>query len=283
MNFAIFICTHGRPNKQVTYDVLRNAGYTGKIYFVVDDEDDTVNELKHNFSSEDNLDLIQFNKQYYIDTVDKGTNEDQRKCILYAKCFCEDKAKELKLDAFAMADDDMPSFRYRYIENNSLKSQRIHTTFDGIVDGYVDFMIKGDLSAVGFGFAQFYFTGTKSFSPENAEKYRIPYTFVFRNPKHTVNWMSWFGEDIVTAVYHNKIGHKMLAVPFVQQDIVSIGQEDGGMKDVYDGNSSIRLAMQNTMYLPVELKPYFYKGRFMASIKRDHAFPKLVSSSFKKK
>lgn len=275
----VFICTHGRPDKQITLDVLRKAGYTGKIYLVVDDEDITVDRLHENYPD---VEILMFHKQHYVDTVDKGTNEDQRKCILYAKCFCEDKAIELCLDAFAMADDDMPSFRYRYIEDGTLKSQRIHSTFDGIVKSYVEFMLSGDLTAVGFGFAQFYFTGVEAFSAKNTEKYRIPYTFVFRNPKYRVNWMSWFGEDIVTAVYHNKIGHKMLAVPYVQQDIVSIGQEDGGMKDVYDKNSSIRLAMQNTMYLPVELRPYQYKGRFMASIKREHAFPKLISSSFKK-
>ena len=50
---------------------------------------------------------------------------------------------------------------------------------------------------------------------------------------------------------------------------------------VYDNNSSIRLAMQNLIYLPSELKPFLYNGKFMASIKRDNAFPKLVSSRYK--
>jgi hypothetical protein len=54
------------------------------------------------------------------------------------------------------------------------------------------------------------------------------------------------------------------------------------MKDTYDGNASIELAMQNVMYLPAEIKPFLYKGKFMAAVKRENAFPKIVSGSFKK-
>ncbi|EFN6257501.1 hypothetical protein FVI12_21595 [Escherichia coli] len=40
-DFCAFILTHGRPDKVLTYRTLRRAGYTGKIFIVVDDEDKT--------------------------------------------------------------------------------------------------------------------------------------------------------------------------------------------------------------------------------------------------
>ncbi|MEW3551668.1 hypothetical protein MZV21_26770 [Escherichia coli] len=36
-DFCAFILTHGRPDKVLTYRTLRRAGYTGKIFIVVDE------------------------------------------------------------------------------------------------------------------------------------------------------------------------------------------------------------------------------------------------------
>lgn len=278
------ICTHGRPNAQHTYETLRKSGYTGEIYLILDDEDNKLKDYNRFIDEqhEDNLFCSVFNKQKYIDKSDTGTNENQRKCILYAKNYCEDFARELKLQAFIIADDDILKFRFRYIEDGKLKSQNITHSMDDVIESYIKTMLDCDMTATGFGFTQFYFTGVNSFSVENVVKYRVPYNFVFRNPNHRVDWMSWFGEDIITAVYYGRIGQLWTAMPYVQQEIVSLATAEGGMKDTYDNNSSIRLAMQNIMYLPSELKPYKYNDTYMASIRRDHAFPKLISSCFKK-
>lgn len=279
MKTAVFICTHGRPDAQHTLHLLRNSGYTGKIYLILDDEDKTFPLYHHNLDDAD--DIYMFKKQEYIDKSDTGTNENQRKCILYAKNFCEDLAQQMNLDAFVIADDDILNFRYRYPEDGSLKSQKVTSTMGDVIDAYYQAMIDCDMVATGFGFTQFYFSGSDSFSSDNIQKYRVPYNFVFRNAKHKVDWMSWFGEDIITAVYYGRIGQLWTALPYVQQEIVALASASGGMKDTYDGNSSARLAMQNVMYLPAELKAYKYKGKYMASIKRDVAFPKIISSSFK--
>ena len=279
MKFAIFICTHGRPNAQHTLKTLRDCGYTGKIVLLVDDEDDTVDDLVDNYPK---TRIMRFNKQKYIDLSDTGTNENQRKCILYAKNCCEAVAQDIKLDAFVIADDDIFNFRYRYPEDGKLKSLKITKDIDKVIEAYVEYMLSADIVATGFGFTQFYFSGENSFSPENFLKYRVPYNFVFRNAKYKIDWMSWFGEDIITAVMYNKRGYFMQDFPFVQQEIKPLAKEAGGMKDTYDNNSDIRLAMQNIMYLPSELKAFKYRGKYMASIKRDKAFPMLISSSYKK-
>jgi len=45
-DFCAFILTHGRPNNVVTYRTLQAAGYTGKVFIVIDDEDETTEEYK---------------------------------------------------------------------------------------------------------------------------------------------------------------------------------------------------------------------------------------------
>jgi len=40
-DFCIFILTHGRPDNVITYKSLIRAGYTGKVFIVIDNEDKT--------------------------------------------------------------------------------------------------------------------------------------------------------------------------------------------------------------------------------------------------
>ncbi|MFY4623894.1 hypothetical protein PQ643_18915 [Escherichia coli] len=55
-DFCAFILTHGRPDKVLTYRTLRRAGYTGKIFIVVDDEDKT----RHQY-------IAEFGEQVLVD------------------------------------------------------------------------------------------------------------------------------------------------------------------------------------------------------------------------
>ena len=48
-NFAVFILTHGRPDNIKTLKTLKNCGYTGKIYYIVDNEDKTIKNYQDNY------------------------------------------------------------------------------------------------------------------------------------------------------------------------------------------------------------------------------------------
>ena len=39
-DFAVFILSHGRADTISTYRALRDGGYTGRTYVVIDNEDD---------------------------------------------------------------------------------------------------------------------------------------------------------------------------------------------------------------------------------------------------
>ena len=47
-DFAIFILTHGRPDNVKTYNVIRNRGYTGNIYIIIDNEDKSAKKYYEN-------------------------------------------------------------------------------------------------------------------------------------------------------------------------------------------------------------------------------------------
>jgi len=70
-DFAIFILTHGRPTNIKTMATLKECGYTGRLYLVVDDEDKTLDKYIANFGKDR---VVVFNKKEMADQVDEGNN-----------------------------------------------------------------------------------------------------------------------------------------------------------------------------------------------------------------
>ena len=79
--FAVFILTHGRAKKQDTYRTLRKAGYTGKVYFLIDDEDNQQEEYKKQYGKQ----VIIFDKKQAASITDAGDNFPKRNSVIYAR------------------------------------------------------------------------------------------------------------------------------------------------------------------------------------------------------
>lgn len=109
-NFCVFILTHGRPDRVHTYDSLMKAGYTGKVYIVIDDEDKTAEEYRKRFGDK----VIQFCKVDYAASTDEGDNFQHRKAIVYARNACWELAKQVGCRWFCQMDDDYTAFEIRH-------------------------------------------------------------------------------------------------------------------------------------------------------------------------
>ena len=116
-DFAVFILTHGRADNVVTVPAIKKAGYTGKIYFIIDDEDEQAEEYKKNFGADR---VIIFDKQAAYDRADTMDNFNDHRAIIYARNECWRIAEELGLKYFLMLDDDYKSIDYRYEEDGKL-------------------------------------------------------------------------------------------------------------------------------------------------------------------
>lgn len=135
---VVFILSHGRPNNVKTYETLKRYGYKGEIYFIVDDEDNTLNEYIKNFG----IDYVKvFNKKQMADNVDEGNNFDNRKVIIHARNACFEIAKELGIKYFIQLDDDYYYFGFRY-ETGAKKIKDIDKVFDIMLDFYKSTTIK---------------------------------------------------------------------------------------------------------------------------------------------
>ena len=118
-SFAVFILTHGRVDSVFTYKTLRKQGYTGDIYTIIDNEDDTADEYRRRFGEK----VIVFDKLAISKTFDTADNSDDRRAIVYARNACFGIAKDLGLDYFLELDDDYYEFRFNF--SPSLKYQSV--------------------------------------------------------------------------------------------------------------------------------------------------------------
>lgn len=131
-DFAVFILTHGRPDNVKTLSTLKKCGYTGKIYFIVDNEDKTIDKYIKNFGV-DNVKI--FDKKAMADNVDEGNNFDNRKVIIHARNACFDIAKNLGITYFVQFDDDYYYFGYRYLSGAKI-IKNINAVFESMLKFY---------------------------------------------------------------------------------------------------------------------------------------------------
>lgn len=137
-DFCAFILTHGRPDRVHTYTTLRRSGYTGRIYLVIDDEDDAAPEYRRRFGDE----VLVFSKATVAAEIDEADNTGDRRAIVYARNACWDLAREVGVRYFIQLDDDYNSgFYIRW--NSAIEygnTPRIKQSIEAVFDAMIDFL-----------------------------------------------------------------------------------------------------------------------------------------------
>lgn len=143
-DFCIFILTHGRPDRVHTYDTLMKAGYSGRVYIVIDDEDKTEKGYRERFADK----VLQFNKAELAKKTDEGDNFQHRKAIVYARNACWDLAKQVGCRWFCQMDDDYTNFQNRYDSSYRYCSPIIRKTLTETIAALLEFYKKSNATAV---------------------------------------------------------------------------------------------------------------------------------------
>lgn len=226
-DFAVIIISHGRPQCQ-TVSVLKECGYTGEYYIVVDDEDDTFNEYaaKHGL-----LRLHPFHKSVCFDIMDnfKGPNS----IATFARNECWNLARKKNLKYFLMLDDDLKSLSFRYNLDGKLKGTKA-SNLDVVFSQCCEYIQDSNISCLGFGLAMDYIGGIERFY--NYSKRSVMNTFFCRSDKQ-FDFCGRYSEDFITPVHENKIGNLFLGFTGLQAqfEVWEQGKEKqtGGCQGVY--------------------------------------------------
>lgn len=243
-DFAAFILTHGRPDRIYTIDTLRGAGYTGKIYIIIDDEDDTESEYRKRYGDQ----VIQFCKLDVAKTFDVGDLSQERRTIVYARNACFDIARKLGLKYFLELDDDYTALHFRYIQGEKLAYVKCKQA-DRLFESMIQFLDDTKALTVAMSQGGDFIGGAKSKRYREKVTRKAMNTFFCRTDK-PFTFVGRINEDVNTYTTLGMKGELILSITdasIVQKQTQS---NTGGMTDAYLDMGTYLKSFFTVMYCP---------------------------------
>ncbi len=228
-DFCVFILTHGRPNKVVTFDTLRKNGYEGPIFIVIDNEDKTADQYKAKFGE---ANVIVFDKKAIAETFDEFDNFNDRRAIIYARNASFDIAESLGYKYFLQLDDDYTSFKYRM--NNNFEHPKscpnMRKTLGKAIYATLDFYKSIPVCSIAFSQGGDWFGGETNFGKK--PKRKCMNTF-FCSTERRFKFVGRINEDVNTYTWYQSQGNVFFTIPLIQMDQIQTQSNAGGMTEIY--------------------------------------------------
>lgn len=279
---AVFILTHGRPDKVITYENLRKSGYTGDIYLICDNEDKTLDQYKKNYGDK----VIVFSKKDYSGKFDIMDNFEGNKVIVFARNACYDIARKLGLNYFFEYEDDYTSFLFRKVDGEKLRGIQIKE-MDKILNLMIECLEATGSCTIAFAQGGDLIGGVGSFI-NNTYKRKAMNTFVFKVNENTRDDLIFIGrmnDDVNAYLTNGKIGKLFFQITDIAINQLQTQRNSGGNTEAYKDFGTYVKSFYSVM-----AEPSCCKIGLMGSIeKRIHhtiswknAAPKIISETNKK-
>lgn len=280
--YAVFILTHGRPDKVLTYKTLRSSGYSGDIYLICDDEDKTLDRYKEKYGDK----VIIFSKIKYKGKFDKMDNFDGNKVIVYARNACYDIARSLGLDYFFEYEDDYTQFSFRKIEGSILRAVK-SIKMDEILNSMIKCLENTKSHTIAFAQAGDFIGGAPS-KFNNSFKRKAMNTFIFKvnkNPEDDIKFIGRMNDDVNTYLSQGKIGKLFFQIADIGMVQLLTQSNSGGNTEAYKDAGTYIKSFYSVMIYPSCCKIGMIghiNGRIHHAIKWKYAVPKILNESYKK-
>lgn len=278
-DFCVFILTHGRPEKVVTYDALIKQGYTGKIYIVIDDEDDRAGEYMARYG-----DMVKiFSKLDISKTFDTADNFSDRRTIVYARNACFGLAKVLGIRYFMELDDDYPCFAYKF--NCALEYQeRNILSLDKVFDELLEYYKSIPALTIAMSQNGDFIGGKNSgFASELKPKRKAMNSFICSTDR-PFKFVGRINEDVNTYTNLGSRGKLFMTIPNVALHQITTQKNKGGMTDIYLDSGTYVKSFYSVMYMPscVKIGTMGDKHkRLHHKVRWDNCVPKILKEEVK--
>lgn len=246
-DFCVFILTHGRPNRVYTYDTLKECGYSGDLFLIVDNEDETVEEYKKIYGDK----VLIFDKQREFIRTDTPDLSTDKRCIIYARNICFDIAKEKGYRYFLELDDDYTSFCFRYPECGSLKSKRIKN-INLIFQYFCEFLEESGALTVAFAQAGDFIGGLKATGGGAYSKkvLRKAMNSFFCSTERPFRFVGRINEDVNTYTSLSNKGNLFFTITDIALNQKQTQTNSGGMSEMYIDNGTYVKSFYTVIYSP---------------------------------
>ena len=214
-DFCAFILTHGRPDKVITLRSLRSHGFTGKVFIVIDDEDQTGEEYKRIYGD----DVLVFSKDEVGRYTDQFDNFSDRRTILWARNASWDLAKQMGYRYFIQLDDDYMAWLHR-------------RSLDAVFDALVRFIETTPIKTVALSQGGDHIGDSGGSTSPRRFKRKAMNSFVCDTAKPFL-FRGRINEDVNTYVSLGRTGDLFFTDMQLQLEQLATQGNAGGMTEVY--------------------------------------------------
>jgi hypothetical protein len=271
-DFAVFILTHGRADSVFTYKTLKKCGYTGLVYFIVDNEDKMIDQYIKNFGEEY---VKIFDKKKMADSIDEGNNFDNRKVIIHARNACFHIAKDLGIKNFVQLDDDYYYFGYRYDTG-----AKIIKNLDRVFEIVLDFYKNTTITSIAFSQGGDHIGGFSGIKLK-----RKCMNSFFCSTDRYFQFIGSINEDVNTYTTLGSRGDVFFTFTNIQLDQKDTQSNKGGMTDQYALSGTYVKSFHTVMMQPSSVKISMMNSnhpRLHHSINWKATTPMIISSKHRK-
>jgi hypothetical protein len=255
-DFCAFILTHGRPDRVYTAGLLLRAGYTGKFYIVIDDEDQQGDEYRRVFGDR----VLVFSKDEVATYTDQFDNFTDRRAILWARNACWDLARKVGCRYFIQLDDDYTCLQYRRVgrrEGNDVDGYHGWNVLnmDKVLEAMVRFMEATPTQTIAMSQGGDHFGGAQG-DIDVKLKRKAMNTFVC-DVERPIRFMGRINEDVNTYVGRGRLGELFFTYMPLQMNQKTTQSNSGGMTELYLDSGTYVKSFYTVMTAPscVTIKP----------------------------
>lgn len=288
-DFAIFILTHGRPDNVSTINTLKRIGYTGKIYLILDNEDETAQKYIDNYGAEK---CIIFDKEKASLKFDVMDNFGGRKVVVFARNVCNEIARELGIKYFAEFEDDYLQIRYRYPEGDKLKLKGIKK-FDDVCNIMIEFVdavskVQPKFRSIAFAQGGDMFGGVLGSVWRGRIKRKAMNSFFFKvpeNPEEDIMFIGRMNDDVNTYTTDGCVGGVWLQIADIMLTQELTQQKSGGNTEQYKKYGTYVKSFYSVMCQPscVKISTMGMKNkRIHHNVDFNRCVPKILNEKWRK-
>lgn len=243
-DFCILILTHGRPDNVLTLDTLARAGYTGKVFLVIDNEDKRAQEYFDRYG-----DMVrQFDKKAVDEWSDAGDNSHKRNTILWARNVSFDIAEQVGCRYFMQLDDDYVRFEFMFDHEFRPTHIQVTRAMDDVLNAMLDFYISTPVLSIAMA-QQGDFNGGPQ-GQSNVRLLRKAMNSFLCSTDRPFTYMGKFNEDVSTYVTRSLRGQLFFTVMQVSLSQKQTQSQSGGITEAYLESGTYVKAFMTVMHAP---------------------------------
>lgn len=278
-DFCVFILTHGRPDNIKTLKALERGNYTGKVYIVIDNEDDKEDEYRRLYGDK----VVQFDKLEISKSIDSHDNFGKRTAILYARHACYNIANDLGIRYFVQLDDDYTAFMFRHIDGKKLGMTACEN-LDSVFESMVKFLVASGAMTVAFAQGGDFIGGAQSERFKKGILRKAMNSFFCRTDM-PIDFRGTMNEDVTTYTTLGSRGKLFFTVTNVMICQEATQGSAGGMSEFYKETGTYFKTFYSIMSHPSSIKVAQIgttSKRIHHRIDWRHTVPQIMSERVKK-